>query len=120
MAGNLTPLVMLPRYTTFAGANTFVTVGMDVTDFEKAILNCWRGALIGSGGPTFAISFEESTDQDTWTTCTNGTASDPGAATEAQYSPTLAKRWFRVKVVLTGTNPAVTCWAVGFLEQRES
>jgi hypothetical protein len=93
---------------------------MDVTDFEKAILNVWRGAMIGSASPTFAISFEESTDQDTWTTCTNGTGGDPGANTEAQYSPTLAKRWFRVKIIVGGTNPGVTCWAVGFLEQRES
>jgi hypothetical protein len=119
MAGNLTPLVMLPRYTTFSGANTFTTVGMDVTDYSKAILNVWRGAMNGSS-PTYAISFEESTDQETWATCSGGSGGDPGANTEVQYTPTLAKRWFRVKVVLGGTQPVATCWAVGFLEQRES
>jgi hypothetical protein len=119
MAGELVPLVLIPRYTTFSGATTFVSVGMDVTEFEKAIANVWRGPLSGSGA-TFATSFEESTDQDSWSTCTNGSGGDPGANLEAQYSPELKKRWFRYKLVLTGTQPSVTCWAVGFLEQRES
>ncbi len=119
MAGELVPLVLIPRYSTFVGATTFVTVGMDVTEFEKAIVNVWRGPMTGTS-PTYAISFEESTDQDNWTQCTNGSGGDPGASTEAQYSPTITKRWFRAKLVLAGTNPAVTTWAVGFLERRES
>jgi hypothetical protein len=119
MAGTLVPLVMLPRYSTYAGANTYTTIGMDVTDYERAILNVWRGTMTGSA-PTFAISFEESTDQEVWSTCTNGSGGDPGANTEAQYTPDLKKRWFRVKLVIAGTNPVGTCWAIGFLEQRES
>lgn len=119
MAGNLVPLVLIPRFTSYIGANTFVTVGMDVSEYVKAIVNAWRGAMTGST-PTFALSFEESTDQDSWTTCTGGSSADPGANTEAQYTPTLAKRWFRVKLVLAGTQPCVTCWALGFLEMRES
>jgi hypothetical protein len=119
MAGELVPLVLLPRHTSYVGATTFTTIGMDVTEYQKAIVNVWRGPLTGSS-PTFAISFEESTDQDTWTTCTNGSGGDPGTNTEAQYTPDLKKRWFRVKVVLAGTSPAVTCWAIGFLEMRES
>ena len=119
MAGNLTPLVMLPRFSSFNGAATFTTVGMDVTDFTKAILNVWRAPMNGTS-PTFAISFEESTDQENWGTCSGGSGGDPGANTEAQYTPTLSKRWFRVKLVLGGTQPSVTCWAIGFLEQREA
>jgi hypothetical protein len=70
--------------------------------------------------PTFAISFEESTDQDNWTTCVGGSGGDPGATMEAQYTPTLSKRWFRAVLELGGTLPAATCWAVGFLEDRLS
>jgi hypothetical protein len=66
------------------------------------------------------VSFEESTDQSNWTDCAGGGASDPGADTEAQITSTLTKRWFRVKVVMTGTDPAVSAWAIGFLEMRES
>ena len=121
MSGELVPLVLLPRYTTFTGAGTFTTIAMDVTEYQSAIINAWRGVLNGTGSPTFTISFEESTDQVSWTTCTDGSGGDPTQNTEAQYTPTLKKRWFRAKVVLTGTEPvAVTCWAVGFLELRIS
>ena len=119
MAGELVPLVMLPRYASFVGAETFTTIGMEVTDYTNAIVNVWRGPIPGAG--TFGITFQESTDQDTWSTCGNTTVdSDPGASAEAQYTANLKKRWFRVKVVLGGTDPAVSCWGLGFLEMRES
>jgi hypothetical protein len=120
MAGNLTPLVMLPRYTTYVGASTFTTIGMEVTDYSKAIVNVWRGQLVGTT-PTIGFSFQESTDQINWTDCTGVTSPvDPGADTEDQYQPVLNKRWFRIKVELGGTDPSGTCWAIGFLEMRES
>ena len=118
MAGELVPLVLIPRYTTFAGAETFTTIGMEVTDYEKALVNMWRGPLAGGG--SFVATFEESTDGTTWSTCTGATPGDPGEDTEVQYTPSLNKRWFRVKIVLTGTDPAVTVWALGFLQMRES
>ena len=118
MAGELIPLVLLPRYTTYAGATSFTTVAMDVTDYQSAIVNVWRGPSVG--GATYAIKFQESTDQDNWTTCDNGTGGDPGADTEAQYTPNLKKRWFRAHITITGTDPVVSCWAVGFLELRQS
>jgi hypothetical protein len=123
--GELTPLVLLPRYTTYVGASTagkeFVTIAMDVTDFQNAIVNSWRGKLIGSS-PTFALTFQESTDQVTWSTCTgtNVSAYDPGEELEGQSVAALTKQWFRIKVVLGGTNPAGSCWAAGFLERRLS
>ena len=119
MSGELVPLVLIPRYTTYMGVLTFTTIAMDVTDYQSAIVNVWRGIL--NGGGSFAISFEESTDQNSWTDCTGGAAADPGSDTEAQYTPTITKRWFRAKVALTGTEPVVvTAWAVGFLELRQS
>jgi len=119
--GELVPLVLLPRYTSYVGASTFVTIAMDVTEYQTAIVNIWRGKLTGSS-PTILLTFQESTDQVNWTTCagTNVAAYDPGQETEGQASATIAKRWFRVQVVLGGTSPAGTCWAVGFLEQRLS
>ena len=119
MAGELVPLVLLPRYSSYVGDSDFTTIAMDVSAYEKAIVNCWRGKLVGNT-PTFAISFEESTDQETWTVCTNGSGGDPGQESETQYSPELSKRWFRAKVTLTGTQPSVSCWAIGFLELRQS
>ncbi len=120
MAGMQTPVVMLPRYSCYSGADDFTTIAMDVTAYVKATLNVWRSPLVGTS-PTFAIAFEESTDQNSWSACTvtPGT-SDPGADTETQYDVTLTKRWFRVKVTLGGTDPVSTCWCVGFFEERES
>jgi hypothetical protein len=119
MAGELVPLVLIPRYTTYLGAFAFTTIGMEVTDYEKALVNVWRGPLSGTT-PTFAVAFEESTDGVTWSTCTGGSGGDPGENTETQYTPSCNKRWFRIKVTLAGTNPGATCWALGFLQMRES
>ena len=118
MAGVLVPLVLVPRYTTYHGATTFTTIGMEVTDYEKALVNVWRGPL--SGGGSYTVTFEESTDGTSWSTCTGATPGDPGLETETPYAPELNKRWFRIKITLTGTDPTVTMWAIGFLQMRES
>ena len=119
--GELVPLVLVPRYTSFVGASAFVTIAMDVTEYQSAILNVWRGKLTGTT-PTVGLTFQESSDQVNWTTCagTNVNGYDPGQETEGQSTVTLGKKWFRVEVLLGGTTPAGTCWAVGFLEQRLS
>jgi hypothetical protein len=121
MAGELVPLVMMPRYSVYSGETTFTTIAMDVTDYQTAILNLWRGKLVTN--TTLLISAEESTDQVTWATCTGGTGVDPGVETEVQMTATLKKRWFRLKLVLGvsagSPYPVATCWAVGYLEQRE-
>jgi len=117
MAGELVPLVLLPRYTTYAGDTQFTTIAMDVTEFQNAILNCFRGDLIGTA-PTIGLTFQESTDQVTWSTCSGTTpAWDPGP-TEDQVTAALTKRWFRVIVQLGGIDNIATCWIVGFLEER--
>jgi hypothetical protein len=117
MAGDLVPLVLFPRYSTFAGAGDNTTIAMDVTEYQSAIVNVWRRAMLGSG-TTFQVTLQESTDQDNWTDCTGGGAFDPGAGQEVQATATLKKRWFRLKLALAGASAVVTCWAVGALEQR--
>lgn len=118
MPGNLVPLVLIPRYTTYGGATTFTTIAMDVMEYDTAIVNLWRAPL-GGTGPTFGVTFQESMDQNTWTTCGGTTAnSDPGSTTETQYNATLTKRWFRIQVTLTGSNPFATCYGIGFLQER--
>ena len=119
MAGTLVPLVLIPRYSSYVGAQTFTTIGMDVSNYSTAIVNVWRGPLTGTS-PTFVVSFEESTDQDSWSACVGGGGGDPGTDTEVQYTPTLGKRWFRATIVLAGTDPAATGWGIGFLELREA
>ena len=125
--GEQVPLVLLPRYTTYAGlVNTgtapyyFATIAMDVTEYQNAIVNVWRGKLVGTT-PGVAFTLQESTDQVTWTTC-GGTSAGftPSENTETQYTAALTKRWLRIKIELASADTVVSCWAVGFLEQRLS
>lgn len=132
MAGVQVPLVLLPRYTTYAGVTTssdpafFTTVGMDVTPYSSATVSVWRGPLLGGGSPTITVAFEESMDQANWTEITPSTITPSGADmspdenVETTYKLPFQKRWLRMRISLTGTAPVVSCWAVGFLEERES
>jgi hypothetical protein len=119
MAGMFVPLVLMPRYTTLAGAAIYTTVGMDVSEYEKAVLSYWRSAGVNLATVPVVL-FEESTDQITWTACAGGPYLDPGANAETQYQPVLTKRWFRINVTLATADSAVTLWCIGFLMQRES
>jgi hypothetical protein len=120
MAGEVVPLVLLARYTTYSTDAVYTTIAMDVTEYSTAIVNLWRSALVGAGGAV-KFNLQESTDQVNWTTCDGTTADfDPGAVTETQYTATLNKRWFRITVQCPNANNVMSCWAVGFLERRLS
>jgi len=114
------PLVLIPRYTAYVGQGVYTTVGLDVGIFEAANVTVWRGSLIGTG-PAFRITFQESDDQDSWSVCGNTTpAIDVPEDTELVVSPTFSRRYFRIKVNLTGTDVGVTCRATGFLMRRQA
>ena len=124
MAGQQVPLVMLPRFTTFAGRHEYTTVPIDVSEFSKAVLTCWRGpGQLGDGG--VSLNCQESSDQNTWVACSGTNVSfDPGSGMEGVAIATLKRRWFRMKVILNASAPfqdsmCVTCWAVGNLVRRE-
>jgi hypothetical protein len=110
MAGQAVPLVVIPRYTSYVGANVFSTVPLEVTDYSMAHVTFWRGRC-----PTaFSAVFEESHDALVWfhalgTTITSVDRSD-------NLHIPLTRRWFRVRITLS-TLP-ITCWASGLLERR--
>jgi len=126
MDSDLVPLVMIPRFTTYAGRASpfqyFATVGLEVSEYKSVMLNVWRGNVVGEITPGFSIWFEESTDQDRWTHCQGMPGGpigcDPGENDEEQYRFPVKKRWFRVRVQLGGRDNVVSCWAVGFLQLR--
>ena len=121
--GELVPLVMVPRYTTYIGASTFATAPMDVSGFDKAVLSFWRGRLAGDAGSTFSAVFEASHDAVAWTSLGSAITT---TNTSSIVSRDLIKRWLRLKITLTAVPPgsggsntvAITCWAVGSLEVR--
>jgi len=119
MAGKRLPVVFASRFTTYAGGGDFPTVALDLADYESAVIHVWRGMLVGSM-PSFGVTFEESTDSITWTTCSGTTAeADPGQQTEVPYMVTLGKRFVRVRVSLGGANTVASCYAYGHLVRRQ-
>lgn len=132
MQGKLTPLVLVPRYTSYMGATNeqsgpsttdYVSAPVDVTAYESTAFTVWRGVLAGTNTPEFRFYLEGSTDTVTWFAYPLDDITtpwvDPGANTGLALTMGLSYRWMRARVVLKGTNPAVTCWASGFVIDRE-
>ncbi len=119
MAGKYVPLVVLPRFSTFVGNGIYWTQPIPVAAYYALSLNVWRGAMNGSGAPATSVQFQESNELSSWeaTAGTGGGVVPP--MVETQYRPLLSRAWFRMGVVISGTNPGVTCYAIGFAELRE-
>jgi hypothetical protein len=122
MAGELVPLVMVPRFTTYVGGAVFTTVALDVSAFGIVRLATWMGPLIGdtaSGAALTSAHLQQSEDGDEWDMLLpmiNGTDRH-----ELIMAP-LTKRFMRARVELaadTSDVVAVTCWSTGYLERRE-
>jgi hypothetical protein len=121
--GRVEPLVMIPRFTTYAGHNEgstkLTSVPLDVSRFSKMTVTFWRGPLLGGGSVTFSAQFESSHDADKW--FAEGSAITTASGT-TKVEIDLDRRWLRVAVELTANLPgdvvAITCWAVGSLEHR--
>ena len=117
---NMTPIVMFPRFTTIAGIASFKTAALNVERYSDGWGTVWRGEILGGGlTPSFEITMQESEDQQTWFTCGgSAAAADPGQDEERSLDFSISTRWLRAKIVLSGDEPVVTCWMVGFLKPR--
>jgi len=125
MAGELIPLVMIPRYTSYIGPGEYATAPMEASAYNKAILAVWIGYVRGSDatptGATWELQFQGSQDADTWTDISySGDFSSGYGVVEMD----LEWKWYRAVVTLTGNSAsydcAATCWAVGSFERREA
>lgn len=122
MASQIVPIVLIPRFTTYVGAGTYTTIGLEVSRFQSMNVTIWRGPLIGSvpGGAAVSIQLETSPDNETWTA--DGapiTTANAHSFVEALFT----RPWMRLKVTLTADASnvvALTCWATGFVEMREA
>lgn len=125
MIGELAPVVMLPRFTSFVGGGTFTTAPLDVSEFSKVYLEFWRGELAGSQlspAAAFSAQLEEASDPNppggTWTPLGSAITA---VNTYTLEERTLTKRFFRIRIVLdlgNGGVGAITCWAAGDFERR--
>lgn len=111
MSGRQYPLVLVPRYTTYAGAGEFTTMPLNVSRFVEVFLHLWRAALVGTA-PSIQFHFEESSDQDRWIELT---ALDPGAVTEVTVPLPITRPLLRVRVEILGVDSVATCYVHGYL-----
>src|SRR5688572_5950350 len=89
-------IILLPRYTSFAGAGTFRTAPMNVRDFGQVIATYTKVAYIGTSGPVVNVYFEQSPDLEIWAEI--GSAISDGIPTTVEFS----YEWIRVKLVVSG------------------
>jgi hypothetical protein len=114
-------ITFLRRFTTLAGAASFSTSPLDVSQLDGVRLQVYRADLLGSGDLTFTVFIEESLDGENWTQGPDAPVGyDPGAGLAQFFSYCFQLRWFRLRVVLTGTDPMVTCWAEGVVERKRA
>ena len=121
MIGELVPVVMLPRFTSYLGEGTYTTVPLDVSDYEGASLEFWRGKLRSPASGTFNAYFEEASEptmpNDRWTQLASYSTADASVLVPLVFT----KKFFRIRIELTdATNHGVgiTCWAAGSLQKR--
>jgi len=122
--GRQVPVILFPRFTTLLGqgGDVFSTLPLDVTAFETARITLWRASLQGTSTPTLKFFFDESTDRDTWATCTDTSSAGEQittANTELVVAFPFGRKWFRLRARIDGGFPAVTCVAQGFLIRRQ-
>lgn len=126
MAGAAVPLIMIPRFSTYSGEGSFTSAPLDVSGYSKAVLQFWRGPLVGtvSGAtPSFAAVFQQSQvgydDPGSWVDVGSVITS---VNTVSTVELDLDRRWFRVKIDLVASladlGVGITCWAIGSLVQR--
>lgn len=108
-------VVLVPRFTTFVGAQEFRGTPILVRDYAYAELTAWRSAGVGS--PTFSIGLEQSVDLVAWTSLLSIA---PTAGEEETGTAQFTQPWVRFKAVLSGGDGlAVTAWMVGQFVLRD-
>lgn len=116
-------IILIPRYTTYAGASSFTTEPLNVSAYESGDVLFWLGKIVGPapGNSGVTVRFEESSDQMSWTLCGGTSTATLTPSSEWQFTPTFTKAWFRLKITLNtadANEPVATCYATGYLERR--
>lgn len=121
MADDVQKVILLPRFSSFAGSQVFRTLPMNVRAFSGANITAWCGAMFGSA-MSISITVEESPDLLIWESL--GVSLTPAAGGEDTDKYEFTKQWIRLGVSVGGggpvNGPGATCWAVGEFIIREA
>lgn len=126
MKGELAPFLLAARFTSFLGPGTHTTAPVDVSAYDYAAFEFWRGPLAGSGS-TFIAYFEQA-DEPGGDPPTPGDPPAPpwfirGSSVSAVGQSDLVTfdltmKYLRMRIYLTGEESGVTVFAVGSLRRR--
>lgn len=105
-------IILLPRFSSFAGEATFYTAPNNVRGYGEASLVLAMVGGLGTG-ISFVVQVQESPDLEIWDD--NG----PPLSITDPTDVTFRFEWMRLKIALSATDPAVTCWCVGNFVRRE-
>jgi hypothetical protein len=118
MMGELVPVVMLPRFTSYLGEGSYATVPMPVEAYQNICVTFWRGPLVGGDATTpFEAFFEVSHDAYTWESIH---APIDTVDTSDKLAMPLTKRWFRVRIELLADGNGVvglSMWMAGVFQR---
>jgi hypothetical protein len=111
-------VVLIPRYTSFAGPESgsldLFTAPVPARAFTRADLAAWKNTGIGSG--SIVLTLQGSMDLATW--IDRGTITTTADAEAVTAFDPLDCEWIRVKITLT--DKRVTCWLMGEFAVREA
>jgi hypothetical protein len=114
MPNRVVRIVLIPRYTALIGTTAMYTAPLLVREWSEAALVGWESTGIGNGDATLTVQLSD--DLENWTD-----EEEMSLTAESEVTAVLeiSRAWLRVKAVVTGSDPGVTCWLEGEFVERE-
>jgi len=106
-------VILLPRFTAIAGEGSFLTAPLNVRAYAYAMFHFTVVSGLGATPPTVEVFVEHSPDLEHWEAI--GDALDIGEPSLRDFS----FEWVRLRIEVSGDDPAFTCWCVGEFVVRE-
>lgn len=116
MAEAVDKILLIPRFTCFAGAGPFTTPPIYVRPYDLASIVLWTGPGQGATPGTATVVVQESADLTLW----SGIGGSLTGAGEVADTYGLRLDWMRLEVTLTGSPACSTLWAVGNFVRRQA
>lgn len=107
-------VLLIPRFTAFAGVTTFMTPPMNVRDYSRANVTFQIAGALGAIGPAVVVTMQQSADLEIWSDI--GGNLNNGDTNERDFQ----FEWIRLKLVVSGSDPCFTCWCVGDFVRRHA
>lgn len=107
-------ILLVPRYSSLAGAGTFYSAPILVRDYGQANFYFAKVAALGSPAALLEVVVEESPDLEIWESIGSPLTLDAPDVREFRFE------WIRMRMTVGGADPGVTCWCIGEFVRRKA